>query len=214
MTCRRKVVNAVFAGVLMAASAVGRPTITGTAAAFTLQPTSQAEIRGTFDKTRASPLYLANCNNGSPIASPGRVAGTIIATAALGSAVALSPLGDANAYDPSDYASETVTAAVSSLKEAEGDAKKSFQAFEEIAAIIAEGKGIGGSVNYSKYYVVCATFGHMFLKVHTRRTYTIFLTSFITSMFQSFVAIQMEYSLNAGTLQMRIQQSTILDLLF
>mmetsp|Transcript_21503 Transcript_21503/g.46881 ORF Transcript_21503/g.46881 Transcript_21503/m.46881 type:complete len:278 (+) Transcript_21503:105-938(+) len=153
MSRRPKAVNVGLAGALLATVAVN-------ASAFTaLHPTcTQAVITSTTcrntctsDMMRASPLYAANGDDDTTIANHGRVAGigNIIATAALASAVAFSPLGDAKAYDPSDYASETVTAAVSTLKKAEGDAGKSFQAFEEIAAIIAEGKGIGGSVNYN-----------------------------------------------------------------
>ena len=54
-----------------------------------------------------------------------------------------------NAYDPNDYASETVTAAVQSLKDSTGDTKATFSTFESIAEIITEGKGVGGSINYS-----------------------------------------------------------------
>jgi len=130
--------------------------------AFSLQPPSgtAAAFTGlaTNAKTRphlSSPLHLkanGDSDDISQIQTPGsRAARNVVAAAALASAVAFSPLldGPANAYDPSDYASETVTAAVTYLKEAEGDVSKSFQAFEEIAAIIAEGKGIGGSVNYN-----------------------------------------------------------------
>ena len=131
------------------------------ASAFSLQPPSgTAAFTGltTTVKTRphlSSPLCLEANSDSDDISqtqAPGRSAArNIVAAAALASAVAFSPVldGPANAYDPSDYASETVTAAVTSLKEAQGDASKSFQAFEEIAAIIAEGKGIGGSVNYN-----------------------------------------------------------------
>ena len=54
-----------------------------------------------------------------------------------------------HAYDPNDYASETVTAAVQGLKNSKGDTKATFSTFESIAEIITEGKGVGGSINYS-----------------------------------------------------------------
>lgn len=54
------------------------------------------------------------------------------------------------AFEDSDYASETVTASVDSLKKAGSDAAETFKAFENIAAIITEGKGVGGSINYRK----------------------------------------------------------------
>lgn len=52
------------------------------------------------------------------------------------------------AYDPSDYASETVTAAVKALKDASGNPTDTLNAYQNIAEIITEGKGVGGSVNF------------------------------------------------------------------
>jgi hypothetical protein len=46
-----------------------------------------------------------------------------------------------------------VTEAVNSLKDAAGDSETTFKVYEGIAAIITEGKGVGGSINYSKYSV-------------------------------------------------------------
>jgi hypothetical protein len=76
----------------------------------------------------------------------------LLATALLGLVLA-SPL-PAQAYDPSDYASETVTEVVKSLKDASGDSDATFSVYEEIAAIITEGKGVGGSINYRKSHVI------------------------------------------------------------
>ena len=72
----------------------------------------------------------------------------IVATAALISALS-SPLSTL-AYDPSDYASETVTQVISELKRAQGNTADTFKAFEDVAAIITEGKGVGGAINYSE----------------------------------------------------------------
>jgi hypothetical protein len=52
------------------------------------------------------------------------------------------------AYSSSDYASETVTGVIESLKAAKGNVADTFKAYEDIQAIITEGKGVGGSVNY------------------------------------------------------------------
>jgi len=60
----------------------------------------------------------------------------------------LNPATTAYAYDASDYASDTVQNVVKSLKDAAGNEDQTFQAYENIAEIIAEGKGIGGSVDY------------------------------------------------------------------
>lgn len=44
-----------------------------------------------------------------------------------------------------------MTEAVKSLKDAAGDSKTTFKVYDGIAAIITEGKGVGGSINYRKY---------------------------------------------------------------
>eukprot|EP00957_Ditylum_brightwellii_P081129 6171510-Ditylum_brightwellii.AAC.1 len=56
----------------------------------------------------------------------------------------------ANAFEESDYASETVTAVVKRLDESAGNIEQTFTTFEDVAAIITEGKGVGGSISYSK----------------------------------------------------------------
>jgi hypothetical protein len=70
----------------------------------------------------------------------------------VASTLALAPLATppAVAYEDSDYASETVTAVVDSLRKAGSNAEETFKVYENIAAIITEGKGVGGSINYRK----------------------------------------------------------------
>jgi hypothetical protein len=151
MARRHRTSYAGLAGValLAATSAIG-----ATAFSSIKAPTGAGLAAAKTRPHLSSTLYLARSDSddiSEAQASASHVVRNVVAAAALASAVAFIPAldGPANAYDPSDYASETVTAAVTSLKEAEGDASKSFEAFEEIAAIIAEGKGIGGSVNYN-----------------------------------------------------------------
>ncbi|KAL3937003.1 MAG: hypothetical protein SGARI_002323 [Bacillariaceae sp.] len=62
---------------------------------------------------------------------------------------AMNPL-PVEAYVPSDYASETVQNVISELKSASGNVDQTFKAYENIAGIITEGKGVGGMVNYSE----------------------------------------------------------------
>lgn len=75
-------------------------------------------------------------------------------TAALAAGLALAistaslPVQPASAYIPSDYASETVQTAIKDLKAASGNSKETFNIYEGIAAIITEGKGVGGQINY------------------------------------------------------------------
>ena len=63
---------------------------------------------------------------------------------------ALQPISAANAYVPSDYASDTVQTVIGELKQAAGNEQATFKAYENIAGIITEGKGVGGMVNYSE----------------------------------------------------------------
>ena len=76
-----------------------------------------------------------------------------VTSAMIASTLALSPLvpSPAIAFEDSDYASETVTSAVDALRNAGSDAATTFKVFEDIAAIITEGKGVGGSINYRKF---------------------------------------------------------------
>lgn len=50
-----------------------------------------------------------------------------------------------------DAASATIAAAIQNLMEAAGDKDKSFEALKNVADIITDGKGIGGSLSYSKF---------------------------------------------------------------
>lgn len=54
----------------------------------------------------------------------------------------------ANAYEESDYASETVTTVVQRLKDSTGNVDATFQVLEDVAKIITEGKGVGGQLSY------------------------------------------------------------------
>lgn len=53
----------------------------------------------------------------------------------------------ATAYDTGDYASETVTGAVQTLADAK-DTDSIVKAYENMAEIITEGKGVGGQINF------------------------------------------------------------------
>ena len=81
----------------------------------------------------------------------GKQTTAIAAGVAIAIATASTTLQPANAYIPSDYASETVQSALKDLKSASGKADETFKIYESIAAIITEGKGVGGQVNYRKY---------------------------------------------------------------
>ena len=52
------------------------------------------------------------------------------------------------AYDPTDYASETVQSTIKALKDSAGNSEETYKVFEEMNSIITEGKGVGGAINY------------------------------------------------------------------
>lgn len=79
--------------------------------------------------------------------SSNALASTMLATSVLMGAASWNP-SPAQAYVPSDYASDTVQEAVQSLKDSSGNAESTFKVYENIADIITEGKGVGGMVNY------------------------------------------------------------------
>jgi hypothetical protein len=90
--------------------------------------------------------------NAAPRQENNLVASTLLATT-LALAVALNPL-PVQAYESSDYASDTVQEAVQKLKQASGNTEESMNAYEDIAAIISEGRGVGGMVNYSEFRLI------------------------------------------------------------
>jgi hypothetical protein len=52
------------------------------------------------------------------------------------------------AFDDNDYASDTVQEAVNKLRAATGSTEKTFDVMKDVADIITEGKGVGGTVDY------------------------------------------------------------------
>ena len=62
--------------------------------------------------------------------------------------ITASPAQPASAYVPTDYASETVQTALKTLRDAAGNVDATVKAYENIAEIIIEGKGVGGQINY------------------------------------------------------------------
>mmetsp|Transcript_21705 Transcript_21705/g.45660 ORF Transcript_21705/g.45660 Transcript_21705/m.45660 type:complete len:304 (-) Transcript_21705:231-1142(-) len=75
---------------------------------------------------------------------------SMLASVSLAIAVATTalPVEPANAYIPSDYASETVQNVLQELKAAKGNIDETFRVYEGIAGIITEGNGVGGQINY------------------------------------------------------------------
>lgn len=98
------------------------------------------------DTTDSEPLSSL-----SPTISLGRSAASLALCASL--LVLWSPTvppSPALAYVPTDYASETVQTAIQTLKEASNNnnVDATVKAYENIAEIIIEGKGVGGQINY------------------------------------------------------------------
>lgn len=123
--------------------------------AETLAFSSNAIISRSSTATANSRLSLQTSNN-NEIKTNGNhdilrpILSTV--TAATLALTTISPLtsnvAPAFAYEESDYASETVTSVVSQLKSNAGDVDGTFNTLEEVAKIITEGKGVGGTLTY------------------------------------------------------------------
>lgn len=77
--------------------------------------------------------------------------GRLTASVGLAAALLLSdPTSSqqAQAYEPTDFASETVTSTLQALKESAGNSEETYKVFEQMNDIITEGKGVGGAINY------------------------------------------------------------------
>jgi len=124
------------------------------AAAFnTIQPRMIATRTQTNNKSSVVVSFMSSSNNNNehqnhvtskPIVST-LTALSIFATL---STTPLLPNSAANAYEESDYASETVTTVVQRLKSSTGSIDDTFLALEDVAKIITEGKGVGGQLTY------------------------------------------------------------------
>lgn len=111
--------------------------------AFSFQPIPSTRNTHFKQTIQISSLHHSNDISTQHVSKP------LLATLAALSILAL-PLTNplVNAYEESDYASETVTNVVTSLKSNAGDVDGTFTTLEEIAKIITEGKGVGGSLSY------------------------------------------------------------------
>jgi hypothetical protein len=110
--------------------------------AFVLAPYGISRLEATTNRQPSAIALQAHTKQQNIIASS-----VLAASLALGAATMINPL-PAQAYVSSDYASETVTSALQTLTQASGNTEETFKAYESIAAIITEGKGVGGMINY------------------------------------------------------------------
>ncbi len=91
-----------------------------------------------------------------PLFLPGSIKFASLAIAIASTQLLFSPLSSTSAafaynYDESDkYASETVTNVVTKLQSSAGDVDATFNTLEEVAKIITEGKGVGGTLTYGE----------------------------------------------------------------
>lgn len=107
-------------------------------------------VRNHYAKLKMSPLQHLGASmerDGIVVTSSKPTVGQMLTTATLCSMLVLNPM-PTQAYDASDYASETVQFALQSVKDAAGKKEETLKAFENIAEIITEGKGVGGEINY------------------------------------------------------------------
>mmetsp|Transcript_596 Transcript_596/g.962 ORF Transcript_596/g.962 Transcript_596/m.962 type:complete len:267 (+) Transcript_596:130-930(+) len=129
--------------------------VISSAAAFnTIQPRMIATRTQTNNKSSVASFMSSNNNNNEhenhftskPIVST-LTALSIFATLST-TPLLLPNTNNANAYEESDYASETVTTVVQRLKSSTGSIDDTFLALEDVAKIITEGKGVGGQLTY------------------------------------------------------------------
>ncbi|KAL7452459.1 hypothetical protein ACHAWC_004180 [Mediolabrus comicus] len=100
------------------------------------------------EQTTAPPPPLAKAATTKPLVST-------LAALSIFTTLLSSPINNnnnnynvANAYEESDYASETVTTVVQRLKDTTGNTQETFNVLEDIAKIITEGRGVGGTLTY------------------------------------------------------------------
>mmetsp|Transcript_32282 Transcript_32282/g.41697 ORF Transcript_32282/g.41697 Transcript_32282/m.41697 type:complete len:270 (+) Transcript_32282:120-929(+) len=127
------------------------------AAAFnTIQPRMIATRTQTNNKSSVVSFMSSSSNNNNehqnhftskPIVST-LTALSIFATLSTTPLLLPNTNSAANAYEESDYASETVTTVVQRLKSSTGSIDDTFLALEDVAKIITEGKGVGGQLTY------------------------------------------------------------------
>lgn len=82
---------------------------------------------------------------------PSSISHTMVSAALVSTLVASSLVASPSttyAYESNDYASETVQRAIQTLRDNYGNSEGIVRSYEDIAAIITEGKGVGGSINY------------------------------------------------------------------
>lgn len=121
-----------------------------------IQQTSIPQTTSTISSRRHRLSLQKDNNNGGDIDGYSIQHSPIISTvtaASLALTLSLTPILTSNpqivnAYEESDYASETVTNVVSQLKSTAGDVDGTFTTLEDIAKIITEGKGVGGTLTY------------------------------------------------------------------
>ena len=124
-------------------------------------------------RRRRTPSSLRDSNSSMTSAA-------FLATAIASTQLLFSPLVSSSSttafaynYDESDkYASETVTNVVTKLQSSAGDVDATFNTLEEVAKIITEGKGVGGTLTYGKRVVIilifdmCVPVGSDCVRVH------------------------------------------------
>ena len=107
--------------------------------------------RGNTAASRVSLQANTDSNSNKDILRPIK---SSITTASLALVLSTIPISTATttqpafAYEESDYASETVTNVVSQLKSTSGNVDETFKTLEDVAKIITEGKGVGGTLTY------------------------------------------------------------------
>ncbi|KAL7492280.1 hypothetical protein ACHAWT_001464 [Skeletonema menzelii] len=149
MTTTAKRLFLITAAVMMSPAAV--------AAFSTIQPQTVATTRTSTNYYQSS-LFMSSSNSNDEHLTTTTTAthkqrspmllSTLTALSIFFATPLLLPNTAANAYEESDYASDTVTSVVQTLQSTTGNIDSTFAALEDVAKIITEGKGVGGQLSY------------------------------------------------------------------
>ena len=128
--------------------------------AFTVPSTTSCYARATTTRQAVNPSlvrkYSLSMSSMKSDEEERNVITNTLKSLVLAMALSINTMSPASASIVDDDSTETLNAAITSLKSASsnGDASATLKEFENIAAIITEGKGVGGSISNSKYFLM------------------------------------------------------------
>jgi hypothetical protein len=111
-------------------------------------PSTRRSLGVASSRTFALNAHQNHQNQPQPTTTNLVASNLVAASIAIAASSFIATPPPAVAYEPTDYASETVQETLQALKSASGNLDATFKSYEAIAAIVTEGKGVGGQINY------------------------------------------------------------------